>query len=193
MSADKREPQDVQPVDPEAAAVEPPATAEDPCCRDAAALTAERDDLLARLQRVSADYLNYQKRAAREMAEAREFANAALLKDLLAVLDDMERGLAAAAANDALLAGMQLVCQKLLDVLRGYGVTVIDAEGQSFDPQRHEALMQDPSVRSETSKVVRQFQRGYELKGRVLRPARVVVSTPPEGNHQDVSGEGRPE
>ena len=146
---------------------------------------AERDDLLARLQRVSADFLNYQKRVQRDISEARQFANAELIRELLGVLDDMERALEAARANhsedDPLLSGMQLVYGKALEVLGRFGVQRIQAEGQPFDPTRHEAMMQQPSAEHETPTVLGELQRGYELKGRVLRPARVIVSAPAAG------------
>jgi len=147
------------------------------------AVKAERDDLLGRLQRVSADYINYQRRARRDVEAAHDYANAELIRDILAVLDDMERALEAGATNhagdDPLLAGMRLVYDKALEVLGRYGLTPIEAEGQPFDPTRHEAMMQQPSDAHEPQTVLSQLQRGYELKGRVLRPARVVVSAPP--------------
>jgi len=156
---------------------------------DAKARQGERDDLLARLQRVSADYLNYQKRQQRIITEARDFATADLVRELLAVLDDMERAMAAAQANhdadDPLLAGMKLVYDKALEVLTRHGLRQIDAIGEPFDPQRHEAMMQEPSDAHQEPTVLRQLQRGYELKGRVLRPARVVVSGPPPIEQDD--------
>jgi len=149
----------------------------------------ERDDLLARLQRVSADYLNYQKRARREIEEAHTFANTSLVRDLLGVLDDMERALEAAAANhnadDPLLGGMRLVYDKALEVLARHGVTRIQAEGQPFDPNRHEAMMQQPSPDCRGPTVLQEFQRGYELNGRVIRPARVVVGMPAPAEDPD--------
>ena len=151
---------------------------------DLQALQAERDDLLSRLQRVSADYVNYQQRARRDVEAARDYANADLIREILAVLDDMERALEAGAANhdadDPLLAGMRLVYDKALEVLGRYGLQPIQAEGRPFDPTRHEAMMQQPSGEHEPQTVLSELQRGYELKGRVLRPARVVVSAPPE-------------
>lgn len=144
------------------------------------ALRAERDELLGRLRRVSADYLNYQQRVHREIAEACDFANTGLIKDLLAVLDDMERALGVAEANhdadDPLLAGMRLVYDKALEVLGRHGLTRIEAQGKPFDPACHEAISQQPSEEHETPTVLQEVQRGYELKGRVIRPARVVVS-----------------
>jgi len=148
------------------------------------ALQAERDDLLARLQRVSADYLNYQKRAQREIADAREFANAELIRNLLPVLDDMERAMEAARANhgqdDPLLVGMQLVHDKALGTLGGFGLSVIEAAGKSFDPDLHSALMEEPTDRHPPKTVLRELQKGYRLKGRTIRPAAVVVAKAPE-------------
>jgi len=101
------------------------------------------------------------------------------------VLDDMERAMAAAEANhdadDPLLAGMHLVYEKALEVLASHGLRRIEAAGEPFDPQRHEAMMQQPSEAHRAPTVLRELQRGYELKGRVLRPVRVVVSAPPGG------------
>jgi molecular chaperone GrpE len=147
-------------------------------------LRAERDDLLARLQRVSADYLNYQKRVQRDVADAREFANADLIKSLLAVLDDMERALDAAQANhagdDPLLVGMRLVYDKAVATLGRFGLSAIQALGQPFDPYKHHALHHEPSGEHPPGIVLQELQKGYELKGRVIRPASVVVSGPEE-------------
>lgn len=174
-----------------------PPDAAQPAAEEGKGLSAERDDLLERLQRVSADYLNYQKRVQKEIAEAREFANADLIKDLLGVLDDMERALEAAeenhAADDPLLAGMHLVYNKALEVLGRYGLTRIPAEGEPFDPICHEAMLQQPSEAHDTPTVLQELQRGYELKGRVIRPARVVVSGPaeaPRGEQEPPEAEG---
>jgi len=154
---------------------------------DPDALAAERDDLMARLQRVSADFLNYQKRTARQADEERQFANAELLKDLLPILDDMERALASADPGDPLHAGMQLVHEKALEVLARHGLQPIAAVGAPFDPARHEAMMQQASDGHATPTVLDELQRGYELNGRVLRPARVIVSTPPAGDAPDAA------
>ena len=147
-------------------------------------LRAERDDLLARLQRVSADYLNYQKRVQRDMVQAREFANEHLIKALLDVLDDMERALEAARANhvedDLLLQGMGLVHDKVMETLGRFGLERIEAEGQPFDPDQHSAMMQEQSAKYPPQTVLRELQKGYRLKGRTLRPSAVVVSQSPE-------------
>ncbi|MDY7011413.1 MAG: nucleotide exchange factor GrpE [Planctomycetota bacterium] len=152
---------------------------------ESADTTARQNDLLARLQRVSADYLNYQKRAAREIADARRFANAELVKELLAVLDDMERALDHAAEDDPLSEGMKLVHDKAMEILGRHGLTPIAAEGESFDPQRHEAMMTEPVEGFDTPTVLRELQRGYEFRGRVLRPTRVVISATPTEDDSD--------
>jgi molecular chaperone GrpE len=140
----------------------------------------ERDDLMSRLQRVSADYMNYQKRANRDTTEACEYGNAELIKSMLPVLDDMERAMDAARKNhdekDPLMVGMQLVHDKALEVMGRFGLTVIKAQGEPFDPQMHQALMQEPSDEVPPNTVLRELQKGYALKGRVARPAAVVVS-----------------
>jgi len=147
-------------------------------------LEAERDDLLARLQRVSADYLNYQKRVQRDIEEAREFANAELIKALLSVLDDMDRGLAAGRENhdadDPLLLGMEMVHKKALETLAKFGLVRIDSEGKPFDPEEHSAMMQELSDEHPEQTVLRELQTGYKLKGRTIRPSSVVVSQRPE-------------
>lgn len=144
----------------------------------------ERDELLARLQRLGADYQNYQKRVQKDIANAREFANESLLKDLLSVLDDMERALAAAkenhTADDPLLKGVQMVHDNMLAVLNRYGLSPIEAAGLPFDPEKHSAMMQQPTDEVEPMTVMQEVQKGYTLKGRTLRPASVIVSKPLE-------------
>ncbi len=167
---------------------ETPAVDQEPALDETAAdqrdLSAERDDLMERLQRVSADYLNYQKRVQRDISEVRQFANAELVRSLLPVLDDMERALATARKNhgqdDPLFSGLQLVHDKALETLAKFGVRVIEADEKAFDPQKHLAVMQEPSGEHPPQTVLRVIQKGYELKGRPIRPATVVVSKVPE-------------
>jgi len=152
-------------------------------------LQAERDDLFARLQRTAADYSNYQKRIQREMAETRNFANTGLITQLLSVLDDMERALEVSADNhgqdDPLFKGMQLVHDKALELLGGFGLEIIEALGQPFDPEAHSAMLQQPSGEYPPDTVVQELQRGYRLKGRTIRPTAVVVSTDPQSPSAD--------
>jgi len=110
--------------------------------------------------RVIADYQNYQKRAGREIVSAREYANESMMKELLAVLDDMERALEAAGENhnadDPLLVGMQLVHDKLLGSLKKFGLELIPAEGLPFDPEKHSAMLQEESDELPPMTVIRQ-------------------------------------
>lgn len=149
---------------------------------EAAPLTVEQElaEEKEKNLRMMADYQNYQKRAAKEIVSAREYANELMMKELLGVLDDMERALEAAGENhdadDPLLTGMQLVHDKLLDSLKKFGLKLIPAEGLSFDPEKHSAMLQEESDELPPMTVIRQLQKGYELKGRTLRPTAVVVS-----------------
>lgn len=166
--------QDVEPQ-----AEETPAEPLDPI----EALTQERDDLLGRLQRLAADYQNYQKRAQKDNSQARDFANESLVKELLPVLDDMERAIAAAGEadeDDPFLAGMKMVHDNMLNVLMRFGLEPIVATGETFNPEFHSALMQQPTDEVEPMTVLQEVQKGYTLKGRALRPAGVIVSKAPE-------------
>ena len=151
---------------------------------------AERDDYLARLQRVSADFLNFQKRAQKEISSAHEFGNTDLIKSFLPVLDDMERAMAAARAagakedQDPLLKGVQLVHDKALAILQQNGLTIIEAAGKPFDPSQHQAIMHLPSGQHPPETVMQELQKGYMLKGRTIRPSSVVVSKAPEAEEK---------
>ena len=162
-----------------------------------ARIITERDDLMERLQRVSADYLNYQKRSQRDVAQAREFANEQLIKSLLPVLDDMERALSAAQANhpegDPMLSGMQLVHDKTLETLGRFGLEAIEAVGKEFDPDRHSAMMQQPSDDHPPQTVLQELQKGYALKNRTIRPSAVVVSEVPPDEAEASAERARPD
>ncbi len=144
-----------------------------------AALEAERDEAIDQLKRVAADFDNFRKRAVREREELAAFANERLVKELLAVLDDLERALVAAAEHEeaALEEGVRLVHRSLAQLLERQGLKEIDTEGQ-FDPHVHEALLSQPSEGDEGA-VIDVLQKGYRLGDRVLRPARVIVAAAP--------------
>jgi molecular chaperone GrpE len=129
--------------------------------------------------RSQADFDNYRKRSAREKEEAVRYANGALLERLIPIIDSFELGLAAAgsAENSPILAGMSMVARQLTDFLTEAGVTSIDATGQDFDPNLHEAIAHERSDTVPEGKVIRQMRKGYKLKDRLLRPANVVVSS----------------
>jgi len=187
------------PASPEAAAPPAPQSPlQPPPVENVQSLRAERDDLLARLQRVSAEFVNYQKRAQRDIAQAREFANEELIKALLPIVDDMERALTVArqnhAADDPLRTGMELVHDKALQILARFGLTRISTQQVPFDPERHSALMEQSSDQHPPRTVLQELQAGYLLKGRTIRPAHVVVSKesePPAQTPDQDSKEGK--
>ena len=141
-------------------------------------LQRERDELVDTLQRVQADFENFRKRAARDQASLVTRANERLVKELLPVLDDLERALEAAEAHEEakLEEGVALVARSFADVLRKEGLEEVETEGK-FDPHVHEALLSQPSE-AEEGAVVEVIQKGYRLGDRVLRPARVVIAAP---------------
>jgi molecular chaperone GrpE len=146
-----------------------------------AGLQADLDRFRDLALRSQADFENYKKRAAREKDDAVKYANSALLQRLVSILDNFELGLAAAkthADESAIYSGMVLVQKQLNDLLAENGLEPIEAEGYKFDPNLHEATAHEPSESPEGT-VIRQARRGYRLKDRLLRPARVVVSSGP--------------
>ena len=151
----------------------------------------EQDDPMSGLQadldrfrdlalRSQADFDNYKKRAAREKEEAIKYANSSLLERLIAIIDNFELGLAAAKSEgekSPIYSGMSMVLKQLTDFLSDNGLQPIDAEGQQFDPNLHEAIAHEPSQEVPEGVVVRQMRRGYKMKDRLLRPSAVVVSS----------------
>jgi len=146
---------------------------------------AEIGDLSERLLRLQADFENFRKRAQREKDEARQFANQSLIEKQLPILDNFEMALAAVKdADPALRDGVQMIYDQLLGILRDSGVETIDATGEGFDPNLHEAISQQETTEAEPGTVVEQVQRGYRLHERLVRPARVVVAKAPEAAEQ---------
>jgi molecular chaperone GrpE len=142
----------------------------------------QRDEYLDLAKRTQAEFENYQKRFQRDLATERRYAQLPLAGDLLPALDNLERAIAAAAqAGDtgALAKGVGIVQGQLLDVLRRHGVTRIDAEGKPFDPNLHQAVLQQPAADRPPQTVLHVLEPGYMIHERVLRPARVIVSMAP--------------
>lgn len=155
------------------AAVEAPA---DPL----AALQAEVDQLKKDNLKLIAEQRNMQARAARELEQTRKYAEAAFAKDLLNTVDGLEKALDAAGPdNGPLAAGMRLVHADFLKLLRSRGIEPIAALGQPFNPELHEALAQQPSPDQPAGTVLTEVNRGYKMHERVLRCARVIVSSGP--------------
>ena len=157
------------PISPEAAP-EPPAP------------PAEEEALQHRLLRLQADFDNYRKRMAREKQEWIAFASEKLVLEILPVLDHFELGLADSAKNGAPTAftdGFHIIYNQLRAVLEKAGVQAIDAEGQPFDPNLHEAITHIPSADVPEEHVAAQTRRGYKMGDKLLRAAQVVVSSGP--------------
>ena len=140
-------------------------------------LERERDEYLALAQRAQADFENYRKRAAKEAAAAGDRAKGGLVRELLPVVDNLERALASAEESEQHLAeGVRLVHSELVAVLQRNGIEPFDPTGEPFDPEVHEALSTQPADGADPGMVVDVMEKGYKLNGAVLRPARVVVS-----------------
>lgn len=133
-----------------------------------------------RLLRVSADFENYKKRTTREMQDLVKFANERLLKELLGVVDNLERAVMSASQNcspeDPLLTGVNLTLNETLKILERYQVKPIQSIGEPFDPNFHQAMMQEVVEDQPPNTVVQEMQKGYLLHDRLLRPALVSVS-----------------
>lgn len=146
-----------------------------------AALKEEKAKLEDRLVRLQADFDNHRKRTLREKQEALSYGHESVVKDLLAVVDNLERAIEHASASsgadfEGMLQGVELVRRELLGVLAKHGVDSIEAEGEVFDPNLHEALAQMEDEKVPAGRVARVLQKGYRLRDRLLRPARVLVS-----------------
>jgi molecular chaperone GrpE len=180
--------------DPEGVSPEPSCAGDastDPNSR-VAELQAELSKYRDAALRAAADLDNYRKRVSRERDESVKYANTAFLERLIPILDNFELGLQAARkAPEAapIVDGLAMVYKQLQDLLANSGVETIDATGQTFDPNLHEALAQEENHEVPEGKVIRQVRKGYRLRDRLLRPANVVVSkgTP---QHVVAGGEG---
>jgi molecular chaperone GrpE len=137
---------------------------------------AQRDEYLALAQRTQADFENYRKRVARDAAAAQERGVAKLAREQLPALDNLDRALDAAAAEDPLLEGVRLVRSELAAALARVGIESFSPAGEPFDPEQHEAIVQRPVEGAEPGSVAEVYQAGYRLNGTIIRPARVVVA-----------------
>lgn len=150
------------------------------------AQTRELEELRERHLRLQAEFDNFRKRGLKERQEAHQYGHQNLVKDLLPTVDNLERAIGHAEGNSgadlqAVLQGVELVRRELLAVLEKHGVTVIEPTGGRFDPAFHEAMAQVPDPSVPPNSIVEVLQKGYQLRDRMLRPARVVVSKTPEG------------
>jgi len=140
---------------------------------------AEAKESYDRFLRISAEFENYKKRTRREVEDFRKYANESLIKDLLSVVDNLERAVESSntdSANDQLREGVDLTLKEILKIFEKYQVEPIEALEKAFDPTVHQAVSQEVSEAHPENTVIREFQRGYTIHGRLLRPAMVVVS-----------------
>lgn len=150
-----------------------------------AALQAKIDELQDRLLRTQAEMDNFRRRSYREQEDARRFESLRLLRDILPGLDGLSRAIGSAEQTgdlQNLLNGIRMVANQFRDILKAHSAEPIDALGKPFDPNLHEALTQVPSKDHEPMTVLQVVEMGYKLHDRIVRPARVIVSSaPPEG------------
>src|SRR5210317_2122488 len=146
----------------------------------------EAEEMYDRLLRASAEFDNFKKRSSREMEEFRKFANQSLIKEMLAVVDNLELAMNSTNGHRTidkdLLQGLEMTHKEILKVFEKFNVKPIDAKGQPFDPTFHEAVMQEETSDSPKNTVINELQRGYLIHDRLLRPSMVVVAKPKENN-----------
>ena len=151
-----------------------------------AALTAERDQLAAekadlgdRLLRARAEFDNARRRGERERLDFLQFASMDLVRELLPVLDDFERALKVETADRNYAKGVELIYQRLYETLKRLGLEPIETEGKQFDPNQHEAVQRVQTEEAEDQAILGELQRGYNFRGKLLRPAWVRVAVRP--------------
>ncbi len=151
--------------------------------------------LLAQYQRVSADYANFQKRVPKQIADTIAYEKERLIRTLLPVLDNFEHTLqiACSAENvDALVKGVRIIYDQLLDVLKSHNVEQVNALGEEFDPVVHEAITHQANPEKKEGVVLEELQKGYRLNGRVIRPSRVVINKLPAAAQTNPQQETQP-
>ncbi len=141
--------------------------------------------------RALAELQNVRRRAEMEKAQQLEYANERLLRELLPVVDDLERALAHETDYETLLQGVRMILDKLRSVLSAFGVEPIEAEGKPFDAYLHEAVERVETAEVEEGTIVEEVERGYKYKDRLLRPSRVKVAVAPSGSGEGEGSEGQ--
>lgn len=147
--------------------------------KKAAELEAKLEEAESRILRLQADFENSRRRARLDLAAAEKYRAQSLLTDLLPAIDNFERALKMEADNEqakAILQGMEMVYRSLLDAMKKEGLEPIEAAGEEFDPNFHQAVMQAADPNFESNIVIDEFQKGYVLKDRVIRPSMVKVN-----------------
>lgn len=180
---------EMDPVETEPATVAAAAPPADPGLLDdmreqLSALTEERDDYKNRMLRTAADLENFRRRTSREKEDLRKFGIDKVVLELLPVLDNLDRALdhaEKASDQNSIIDGVRMVQRQFMAALEKHGVKGFDSRGEAFDPQRHEAIQQVETTEHETGTVLEEYQRGYFLHERLIRPALVVVARRADG------------
>ncbi|MBW1864573.1 MAG: nucleotide exchange factor GrpE [Deltaproteobacteria bacterium] len=149
---------------------------------------AEAKEAYDRFLRASAELENYKKRTQKEMADFRKYANASLVKELLGVVDNLERAIESSNGSNEegqLSEGLDLTLKELLKIFKEFHACPIEALGKPFDPCYHQAMMQQETTDQPENVVLNELQKGYMIHDRLLRPAMVVVSKSPAGSGND--------
>ena len=155
-----------------AAEIQPPVAAAD----ELGKLQAERNALFDRLARLQAEFDNFRKRQQKENQDFRDYALTNVIRDLLPILDSLDRALQTQPEGEEFRKGVELIDRQFHDALSKLGVEPIESKGQAFDPNLHQAIQTVESAEVEENHVVDELQRGYKIKDRLLRPAMVTVS-----------------
>ncbi len=142
-------------------------------------LAADKAELEDRLLRMRAEFQNARTRAERERSDYLQFASMDLVKDLLPVLDDLERAMRVETNDREYAKGVELIYQRLYDTLKKMGLEPIETKGKRFDPNQHQAIERVQTEDAEDQSILGEFQRGYQFKGKLLRPAMVRVAVRP--------------
>ena len=179
---EKEEDYEIDPQDAEKNPKEPEAKSDENAEQEAKAESdkpakdAEEEALNTKYMRLMADFQNFKRRTEKEKSDIYAFANEKIVKELLDVIDNFERALAAGNDGDKFLEGMEMILKQLLSVLERAGVSEIKCLGEDFDPNFHNAVMTEDSTEYESGKVTEVLQKGYILNSRVVRPAMVKVA-----------------
>ena len=145
-------------------------------------VTTEKEEIFEKLQRISADYANYQKRAPRQIADSVAYEKKAIIRSMLPALDNLAHAIAGAKdhnAEESVVKGIELVLDHMLNSLKAHGVERIVALGEEFDPSLHEAMLQRTEEDKPDNIVLEEFQSGYTLNGQVILPSKVIVNKLP--------------
>nr|HID58176.1 nucleotide exchange factor GrpE [Desulfobacterales bacterium] len=153
---------------------------------------AEVKEVFDRLLRLKAEFENYKRRTEREKIEFRNFANESLIKEILPAIDNLERALEAPSGGqitpDSIIEGVDMTLKGLLNSLKKFGVVPIESLNQPFDPNYHQAVMQEESDKHPANTVIKELQKGYLINNRLLRPSAVVVSKGPTCKNEKKPG-----